>query len=194
MNKFMEGHEPEKRNTEEARFHDNLMVLLSKDSTEEQIETVEREMAENPKLREYIDERLPRALVAEYASWNFTMNQSSEEMRDELIPGESEDEMRDRMSMSDNQIKLLFGFDGKRDTEIKDAFEEQFDLATGPESEATESEVKSGSWDKYQNFRNIADYVYGKASDIIQNEINDRLISDEQFRNFIDKIKKALGK
>lgn len=201
LDKFLESATKEEveKIKEYAEFHDDLMTIRMKDSSSEEIEKVDQKMQSNTEFKDYIDKRLPSCLVEDYVHWTLELEALPEDLSKIKDNGETYEDEFERFSLSDYQLKKLFGYIGNRDNEIKEGFEEQFGIMLGPENEegkheVKELDIKGRAWEEYKKFGDIADYISGKANQNVQDEINNRLIEDNNFRNFIGRIKKAIVK
>jgi hypothetical protein len=173
---------------EYAEFHDFLMIIRTKNSLPEEIEKVYTEMQSNDKLKNYIDKRLPSCLVEDYVHWILETRDLPEDLSQLKDNGETYKDEFERFSLSDYQIKKLFNYVGDRDKEIKEGFEEQYGTVIGPQDggshQVKELEVKSRAWEEYKEFQDLVNYLKGNIDADLEDNINNKLIEDKNFRMF----------
>lgn len=164
-------------------LQDKHAVLFDRWSEEEIVKEIIHEIGIDPELKEYLEQRLPGEYGEKYFRWK----------------KQTEEGGSDSIGLSEQQLRLFFDYVLTEKLRILEAFKYQALLSQwtpdgGIENVATalhendKSEIVANRY--YNELRDIIDYVNGTNIENITN----RIIEDENFRKFLDRVREALGK
>ena len=146
---------------------------------------IEKEMNENPQLREYIERKLAWKFAERYSLW-----------KDAVDIAESIDvDLTKRLEMNEDEIEKLLDFIERYPKEVEESIIEATSAAKAGEKQETKDEGESDistAYMKIEFLKNVKKYLNGEMGEREENDFIDLIIENQKIRIMIDKIKKAL--
>lgn len=178
LKNFLDNATPEDLKRLEAHigFQYKYHTLFNPNSNPDETAKIVEEMKVNPELKIFIDERLPTDLTDKYLNWKEGGNGL----------------------LSDNQLKMFFDYLESEPEEIMATLKRHYILEHWhPESDLEDVDramddvnVELSTKKDFEDLKGIVAYLDGKDDERITN----RMIEDEKFRDFVDRLRVVLGK
>lgn len=150
---------------------------MDKNLPEDKRQEIDREMAKDGELREYVESSYAKLLAEEYSMWRYEI-ENSEEMRSE---------------MNEYEIRKFFEYMEKYPDVVDESLISMTSQATlTPERKIEINPDETAFLTERQKLFNLRDYLVGELGSRARDKFNNELIDDVRFRQMFLKIKKAL--